>query len=750
MPCNRAGCGGTIVDGYCDTCGRAPAAAKPAVTPVIVAPGGVSARASQVMGTRSGVARGTNTQNAHSAKATGTTGTGRGTGTTGTTGSGRTGSVGSRRGSRGTTRRSLGAGLITLEPLPTLDPLLSIMTDPVVPENKRFCPNCNAKLSLVKGFCPMCGTEYSFAPTLKPGDTVAGQYEVKGAIAFGGLGWIYLGWDNALSRWVVLKGLLNSKDPVSAQAAVAERQFLAAVKHPNIVGVYNFVSQGNEGYIVMEYVGGKTLKTIRKERGTPLPPAEAMAYIHRVLLAFGYLEKQGLVYCDFKPDNIMLEDDDIKLIDMGGVRRVDDMDGDVYGTKGYSAPEGGTDPSFTSDLYTVARTLAVLVCDFSIQSSKYEFALPTPDEQPVFAQNDSLYRLLLKATHKEPDLRFQDADEMAAQLLGVLRETVSLIGTPRAIESTHFGSDNAEAVENPDALDFRVLPAPKPDAADPAVGVILSAASLTDSDQVAALFEKAMAQYPESVEAPLLLARARIGQGRFEDAEALLKTAEANDPFDWEVPWVRALSAFAQRDYATARRLFDHVYGEISGELAPKLAIAFAAEGEGDFATATHFYDLVGRVDPSYTSAAFGLARCRAKEKDRPGSVAAYTRVAQTSRRYTLAQMALARALIHHEPTPPGAAELAQASAALQSLSLDGYIAHELSAQLLRAAVAQVEAGKLAKGTDVRVLGEPLDATRLRFALERELRAQARYAKTPTEKIALVDAANHERPRTLV
>ena len=62
-------------------------------------------------------------------------------------------------------------------------------------------------------------------------------------MAFGGLGWIYLGWDTVLSRWVVLKGLLNSKDEASAAAAVAERRFLAAVKHPKIVGIYNFVSR---------------------------------------------------------------------------------------------------------------------------------------------------------------------------------------------------------------------------------------------------------------------------------------------------------------------------------------------------------------------------------------------------------------------------------------------------------------------------------------------------------------------------
>ena len=110
---------------------------------------------------------------------------------------------------------------------------------------------------------------------------MAGQYEVKGAIAYGGLGWIYLGFDKVLSRYVVLKGLLNAHDESSAAAALAERQFLAAVKHPNIVGIYNFVQHGAEGFIVMEYVGGKTLKQIRQERG-PLPVAESIAYIHRI------------------------------------------------------------------------------------------------------------------------------------------------------------------------------------------------------------------------------------------------------------------------------------------------------------------------------------------------------------------------------------------------------------------------------------------------------------------------------------
>ncbi|MGI8551431.1 MAG: protein kinase domain-containing protein [Dehalococcoidia bacterium] len=90
-----------------------------------------------------------------------------------------------------------------------------------------------------------------------------------------------------------------------------------------------------------------------------------------------------MVYCDFKPENAMVEGDEVKLIDMGAVRRVTDPDGDVYGSKGYAAPEATDDPSPVSDLYTVARTLAMLVVNFDSQS-RYEHSLPPPDEVQAF------------------------------------------------------------------------------------------------------------------------------------------------------------------------------------------------------------------------------------------------------------------------------------------------------------------------------------------------------------------------------
>src|SRR5262249_30994824 len=107
--------------------------------------------------------------------------------------------------------RRLGGGHIVLPPLPPRDPLATLVPG-VVPERKRFCSQCGAKLARDQGFCPKCGQEYSFIPTLHPGDVVLGKYEIKGTMAFGGLGWIYLAFDTVLARWVVLKGLLNTRD----------------------------------------------------------------------------------------------------------------------------------------------------------------------------------------------------------------------------------------------------------------------------------------------------------------------------------------------------------------------------------------------------------------------------------------------------------------------------------------------------------------------------------------------------------
>ena len=306
-------CGGTIEDGYCNVCGLAAAPAS-------------SASASSGPGSGSG-SGGSGTAGSGTAGSRGTTGT--------------RGTRGSRRTSGRSARGRLGAGLVEIPPVPYRDPASAILADPQVPENRRFCASCEqpvgrgqgGRAGLTEGFCRNCGTRFSFSPKLEPGEEVAGQYEVLGCLAHGGLGWIYLARDHNVSdRWVVLKGLLNTGDADAMAAAVAERQFLAEVEHPNIVQIYNFVQHADRrtgesaGYIVMEYVGGKSLKQIlvdARASGGSVPVAHAIAYAVEVLPALGYLHDRGLVYCDFKPDNVIQTEEQLKLIDMGGVRRID-------------------------------------------------------------------------------------------------------------------------------------------------------------------------------------------------------------------------------------------------------------------------------------------------------------------------------------------------------------------------------------------------------------------------------------------
>src|SRR5581483_7582851 len=90
--------------------------------------------------------------------------------------------------------RRLGGGLVEIPRVPDIDPLEALMPNPVVPESKRFCWSCGRPVgrssedakALSEGWCPYCGSPYSFLPQLSPGDLVAGQYEIMGCIAHGG------------------------------------------------------------------------------------------------------------------------------------------------------------------------------------------------------------------------------------------------------------------------------------------------------------------------------------------------------------------------------------------------------------------------------------------------------------------------------------------------------------------------------------------------------------------------------------
>ncbi len=760
LRCVDPQCPGTIEDGYCNVCGTpGPAPAGPDAAT------GADASPSAVLGTGfvAGRAATAAEQAAGGPSATGSSRTGRTSSArlaSTALGSARTASRTVRRVGTSSTRlrgARLGAGLTTVPPTPSTDPLQAVMSDPRVPEEKRFCPACGQAVGRARGdqpgrsegFCPACGTRFDFRPQLAPGELVGGQYEVVGALAHGGLGWIYLARDrNVSDRWVVLKGLLNSGDPDAYAAAVAERQFLAEVEHPLIVEIYNFALHAGAGYIVMEYVGGRSLKQILKQRRdaaggtiTPLSVDQALAYVLEVLPAFAYLHDHGLLYCDFKPDNLVVEGESVKLIDLGGVRRADDSDSAIFGTVGYQAPEvAEVGPTVASDIYTIGRTLATLVLDFRGNTSTYVASLPPVAQTPVFVRYDSFYRLLAKACALDPSDRFASVDELRGQLLGVLREVVAADGglpqgAATSVPSALFAVPAVDVAARP--LTWDELPVLRVDEHDPMASWL---AGVTVAEPAARVLALAAAPQ-QTVEVRLAAAMAALAAGDLGTAQQATAAILADDPWEWRGAWLGGLTDLARGDVAAARAAFNAVYGQVPGELAPKLALATSCEQSGESEIAEQLYLTCAGADANYTPpAAFGLARLRHARGDVDGAVAALEMVTPTRSSYPQARVLRARVLA---TSGRGLPALGDALTGVDRLGLTLHEHAELRRTVLAVALAAVR--EHGPQPAVRIGGVPATDGALRDALEQACRDLARQAGTADERIALVDEANRVR-----
>ena len=501
--------------------------------------------------------------------------------------------------------RQLGGGLVEIPRVRDIDPLEALMTNPVVPESKRFCWNCGKPVGRSgeegkgssEGWCTACGSPYSFLPQLNPGETVAGQYEVKGCIAHGGMGWVYLAVDhNVNDRPVVLKGLVHSGDAEAQAIAMAERQFLAEVVHPQIVQIFNFVEHTDRrgdpvGYIVMEYIGGQSLKRSSKRQGKDekLPVAEAIAYLLEILPALSYLHSIGLVYNDLKPENIMLTEEQLKLIDLGAVSRINSF-GYLYGTPGFQAPEiVRTGPTVATDIYTVGRTLAALTLNLRTRNGRYVDGLPEDD--PVLATYDSFGRLLRRAIDPDPRRRFTSAEEMSAQLMGVLREVVAQdTGVPRPGLSTLFSpsrstfgvdllvahtdvyldgqvhSEKLTAREIVTALRCRWLI--RPTSPPPCCRRRCSPSPYRHWTRCArpatAPWTPRASSLSESAELPLMEVRALLDLGDVAKASRKIDDLAERVGWQWRLVWYRAVAELLTGDYDSAIKAFHRGAGHFS------------------------------------------------------------------------------------------------------------------------------------------------------------------------------------------
>ncbi|MGY4653532.1 tetratricopeptide repeat protein [Mycobacterium sp. URHB0021] len=729
MRCGVPGCGGTIAAGYCDACGVAP--------------------------TAKGAERFQPTRQASGSP---------------TAGPGRAAHIGLTKPGAG--RGRLGAGLVAIPPVPKGDPAAAILVDPQVPEHHRFCGNhrCNEPVGRgrdgrpgpTEGACTQCGMRFSFVPKLSRGNLLGGQYDIQGCIAHGGLGWIYLAIDrNVDNRWVVLKGLVNSSDADAMDAAATEARALAKVEHPNIVKIHNFVEHADAagvpvGYIVMEYVGGTSLKQLR--RAGPLPPSHAVAYIVEIAPAIDYLHSQGLAYCDFKPDNVMQSDEQLKLIDLGAMVDMDDEDSSIYGTPGYQAPEiAHTGPTVATEVYTVGRTLAALVMDVPQGRGRFGAELPGPAAEPVFARHESLYRAIVRATDPDPARRFPSMDEMADQLTGVLHEIVAAetdIARPRrsscfSPQRAVFGAGKGVPVRPADVI--AALHVPVVDPEDPGAAVLATTSGTPPAqlDQAVNLAMGGASQGTSaSMEIPLRLVRASLETGAAADARQRLTELGSVMAGDWRLKWYCGQCALLEGEFDKAAADFDAVLAMLPGELAPKLAIAATAELHGARDDAVRYYEMVWRTEHSYYSAAFGLARLRARMGDWTDAVAALDQVPSSSAHFTVAGATAIEILLDgREPENADEQTLLDAGERTAALNLESAEKRAtIRLKVLSAALDWLRAGN--QSTATHLLGVPFDEPGIQTGMERAYRDLARVTTGMWDRIAMVEKANAIRPRT--
>ncbi len=180
---------------------------------------------------------------------------------------------------------------------------------------------------------------------------------------------VYLALDVRLDRTVAVKVMHRSlaEDPAFVRRFIGEAKSVASLSHPNVVQVFDQGTDGDNVYLSMEYVPGRTLRDVLRERGR-LPAREALEVMIPVLAALGAAHQAGLIHRDVKPENVLLTDDGrVKVVDFGLARAVEASNqtrtGVMIGTIGYMSPEQVTSGAADarSDVYAAGIMLFELV-----------------------------------------------------------------------------------------------------------------------------------------------------------------------------------------------------------------------------------------------------------------------------------------------------------------------------------------------------------------------------------------------------
>jgi serine/threonine-protein kinase len=302
---------------------------------------------------------------------------------------------------------------------------------------------------------------------VEPDTIVDGRYRVVSRVGSGGMADVYLAEDELLGRHVALKLLHHhfAEDQEFVERFRREASSAAALSHQNIVGIFDRGEWQGTYYIAMEYVPGRSLKSIVREQGA-LDPAAAIGLVVQILRAARFAHRRGVIHRDFKPHNVIVDDEGRARVTDFGIARAGASDmtltGSIMGTAQYLSPEQaqGQPVSEPSDLYSVGVILYELltgVVPFEGDSAvaiafKQVAAEPLAPSALNPAVPPGLDAIVLRALAKDPAARFADADEFISALqhereaLPTSTGAPVLVGAHSALPTHHPGASGGGAL----------------------------------------------------------------------------------------------------------------------------------------------------------------------------------------------------------------------------------------------------------------------------------------------------------------
>jgi len=307
-------------------------------------------------------------------------------------------------------------------------------------------------------------------------DTVVdGRYRVLGRIGSGGMADVYRAEDTHLGREVALKVLHRrfAQDAEFVERFRREARSAAGLQHPNVVGVFDRGEYEGTYYIAMECLGGRTVKDIVNE-AAPLDPLRVIDLGIQILQAAGFAHRRGVIHRDFKPHNVIVDEEGVAKVTDFGIARAGASEmtetGSIMGTAQYLSPEQAQGHAVTaaSDLYSIGVMLYEMLTgrlpfqgDSAVSIALKHLSEPPP---PMSADGHviepNLEAVVLGALAKDPLARWQTGDDFAAAL-EACRPYVEAHG------------DGAGQLPQSTAV-FEALPAPVAEPTAPAMGPILA------------------------------------------------------------------------------------------------------------------------------------------------------------------------------------------------------------------------------------------------------------------------------------